>query len=128
MMKFFTFLFLFISVAVFSQNRYELSDEGQDKLYLSDSISNLAKAGKITDRPMVVVDGITHRYADLEKEKLALSKIEIAKIIALQKQTGINIFGKSGEPGVLIVTTNRSSYYKPTQEVKQESLPQNFKN
>lgn len=126
MMKFFTFLFLFISVAVFSQNRYELSDEGQDKLYLSDSIANLAKAGKITDRPMVVVDGITHRYADLEKEKLALSKIEIAKIIALQKQTGINIFGKSGEPGVLIVTTNRSSYYKPTQEVKQESMPQNL--
>ncbi|WP_433765847.1 hypothetical protein [Flavobacterium ginsenosidimutans] len=118
MMKFFTVLFLFISVTVFSQNRYELSDEGKDKLYLSDSIANLAKADKITDHPMVVVDGITHRYEDLEKERLALSKIEIAKILPLQKQTGINIYGKSGEPGVLIITTNRNSYYKPVQEVK----------
>ncbi|KAF2341550.1 hypothetical protein [Flavobacterium tistrianum] len=128
MMKFFTFLFLFITATVFSQNRYELSDEGQDKLYLSDSISNLAKAGKITDHPIVVVDGIPHRFEDLEKEKLVLSKIEIKKIIALEKKAGISIYGNYGEAGVLIVTTNRSSYYKPEQEVKQESLPQNFKN
>ncbi|MEN2487750.1 hypothetical protein AAYQ05_08100 [Flavobacterium sp. B11] len=128
MMKFFTFLFLFISVTIFSQNRYELSDEGQDKLYLSDSIINLAKAGKITDHPIVVVDGIPHRFEGLEKEKLVLSKIEIKKIIALEKKAGISIYGNYGEAGVLIVTTNRSSYYKPEQEVKQESLPQNFKN
>jgi|GEM_PF-1307561 len=117
MMKFFTALFLFISVTVFSQNRYELSDEGKDKLYLSDSISNLAKAGKITDYPIVVVDGIPHRYQDLEKEKLALSKIEISKIIPLDKQKGINIYGTYGESGVLIITTNRNSYHKPTQEI-----------
>ncbi|MBZ4034339.1 hypothetical protein K6T82_06160 [Flavobacterium sp. 17A] len=118
MMKYLTLLFLFISITVFSQNRYELSDEGKDKLYLSDSIATLAKSGKITDRPIVVVDGIPHRYQDLEKEKLALSKIEIAKIIALEKQTGINIYGNYGEAGVLIITTNRNSYHKPEQEVK----------
>ncbi|MCR4030593.1 MULTISPECIES: hypothetical protein [Flavobacterium] len=120
MTKLFLLLFAFTTVTVFSQNRYELSDEGKDKLYLSDSIANLAKAGKITDHPIVVVDGIPHRYQDLEKEKLALSKIEIAKIIPLQKQTGINIYGNYAEDGVLIVTTNRNSYHKPSQEIKQE--------
>ncbi|MBL0736823.1 hypothetical protein JI750_08025 [Flavobacterium sp. GN10] len=128
MAKLLTFFLLLISITVFSQNRYELSDEGKDKLYLSDSIANLAKTGKITDHPIVVVDGIPHRYQDLEKEKLVLSKIEIKKIIALEKQAGISLYGNYGEAGVLIVTTNRSSYYKPEQEVKQESLPQNFKN
>lgn len=120
MMKFFTLFFLFLSITVFSQNRYELSDEGKDKLYLSDSISNLAKEGKITTQPIVVLDGIPHRYQDLEKEKLVLSKIEIKKIIALEKQTGVKIYGNYGEAGVLIVTTNRNSYHKPEQEVKQE--------
>ncbi len=124
MMKFFTLLFLFLSITVFSQNRYELSDEGKDKLYLSDSIAKLAKAGKITEQPIVVVDGIPHRYQDLENEKLVLSKMEIKKIIALEKQKGINIYGNYGEAGVLIVTTNRNSYYKPEQEVKEM---QNFK-
>ncbi|WJS96858.1 hypothetical protein NYQ10_10475 [Flavobacterium johnsoniae] len=118
-MKFFTLLFLFLSITVFSQNRYELSDEGKDKLYLSDSIETLAKAGKITEKPIVVVDGIPHRYQDLENEKLVLSKMEIKKITALEKQKGINIYGNYGEAGVLIVTTNRNSYHKPEQEVKE---------
>ncbi|MBB4804175.1 hypothetical protein HNP37_004261 [Flavobacterium nitrogenifigens] len=119
-MKFFSVFFLFLSITVFSQNRYELSDEGKDKLYLSDLISDLAKAGKITDQPIVVVDGIPHRYQDLEKEKLVLSKMEIKKITALDKQAGVKIYGNYGEAGVLLVTTNRSSYHKPVQEVKME--------
>lgn len=120
MMKFFNLLFLFVSFTVFSQNRYELSDEGKDKFYLSDSISDLAKAGKITTQPIVVVDGIPHRYQDLEKEKLVLSKIEIKKIIPLEKQAGVKIYGNYGEAGVLIVTTNRNSYHKPEQEIRPE--------
>lgn len=128
MIKLITFLFLLISITVFSQNRYELADKGKDRVFLSDSISKLAKTGKITNHPIVVVDGILHRYEDLEKEKLALSKIEIKKIIALEKQAGISIYGNYAEAGVLIVTTNRNSYHKAEQEVRPESIPQNFKN
>ncbi|WP_431244542.1 hypothetical protein ACQ9BO_09735 [Flavobacterium sp. P21] len=119
MIKFITAILLFASISAFSQSKYELSDEGKDKFYLSDSIANLAKAGKISDKPIVVVDGIPHRFQDLEKEKLVLSKMEISKIIAMDKQKGISIYGNYGEAGVLIVTTNRSSFYKPVQVVKE---------
>lgn len=98
---------LLLSFSIYSQNRYELSDEGNDKLFLSDSIAKMAVKGLITDKPIVVIDGIPHRFQDLETQKLSLSKIEIAKIIAIDKQKGISIFGNYGEAGVVIVTTNR---------------------
>ena len=101
-----TLLFL-LSFSIYSQNRYELIDEGKDKLFLSDSISKMAEKGMITDKPIVVVDGKPYRYQDLENEKLSLLKIEIDKIVAIDKQKGINIFGNYGEAGVLIITTNR---------------------
>ncbi|WP_426486046.1 hypothetical protein [Flavobacterium sp. 2] len=119
MIKLITTALLLATISAFSQSRYELSDKGKEKFYLSDSISNLAKAGKITDKPIVVVDGIPHRFQDLEKEKLVLSKMEISKIIAMDKQKGISIYGTYGEAGVLIVTTNRSSFQKRVPEVKE---------
>ncbi|KRD58620.1 hypothetical protein ASE40_20085 [Flavobacterium sp. Root935] len=125
-MKFLSLLFLFVSVTAFSQNRYELSDEGKDKFYLSDSISDLANAGKITPHPIVVVDGIPHRYQDLEKEKLVLSKIEIKKIITLEKQAGLKIYGNYGEAGVIVITTNRNSYHKPEQEIRPDQIQQHI--
>jgi hypothetical protein len=82
-------------------------DEGNDKLFLSDSISKMAIKSLITDKPIVVIDGKPFRYQDLESQKLLLSKAEIAKIVAIDKQKGINIFGNFGEAGVLIITTNR---------------------
>lgn len=98
---------LLLSFSIYSQNRYELTDEGNDKVYLSDSIAKMAVEGLITDKPIVVIDGIPHRFQDLESRKLSLSKTEIAKIIAIDKQKGISIFGNYGEAGVVIVTTNR---------------------
>jgi hypothetical protein len=61
----------------------------------------------ITDKPIVVIDGKPFRYQDLESQKLLLSKAEIAKIVAIDKQKGINIYGNFGDAGVLIITTNR---------------------
>ncbi|MEO8237399.1 MAG: hypothetical protein ABI793_03330 [Flavobacterium sp.] len=94
-----------LSFSVYSQNRYELQDEGQEKLYLSDTITKMAEKKIITNEPIVVIDGVPYRFQDLEKEKLPLLKNEIQKIIAIDKQKGINIFGNFGEAGVLIVTT-----------------------
>jgi len=96
-----------LSFSMYSQNRYELKDEGKEKLYLSDTITKLASNKVITSEPIVVVDGIPFRFQDLEKEKLPLSKSEIQTIIPIDKQKGISIFGTYGEAGVLIVTTNR---------------------
>ena len=107
MKKIISTLSFLLSFSIYSQNRYELIDEGKDKLFLSDSISKMAEKGMITDKPIVVVDGKPYRYQDLENEKLSLLKIEIDKIVAIDKQKGINIFGNYGEAGVLIITTNR---------------------
>ena len=107
MIKIITSVLLLMSVSIYSQNRYELLDEGKDKEYLSDTISKMYTKGLITDKPIVVIDGKPFRYQDLETEKLKLSKIEIDKIIPIDKEKGINIFGNFGEAGVLIITTNR---------------------
>ncbi|QTV05084.1 hypothetical protein [Faecalibacter bovis] len=107
MKKILTLTILFLSVSIYSQNRYELNDEGNDKIFLSDSISKMANENLISDKPIVVIDGIPYRYQDLETKKLELYKDEIISIIPIDKQKGINIYGKFGESGVVIITTNR---------------------
>jgi hypothetical protein len=107
MKKIISIILLLSSLSIYSQSRYELSDEGNGKFFLSDSISKMAVKGLITDKPIVVVDGKPYRFQDLENQKLSLTKVEIAKIIAIDKQKGVNIFGNFGEAGVVIVTTNR---------------------
>lgn len=108
MKKIITTILLLSSLSFYSQNRYELIDEGNDKLFLSDSISKMAKTQIITDTPIVVIDGKPYRFQDLENQKLSLSKIEIEKIVAIDKQKGIALFGHYGEAGVLIITTRKN--------------------
>lgn len=100
-----------LSFSMYSQNRYELLDEGQEKFFLSDSISKMAQSGLITNQPIVVINGKPFRYQDLEKQKLPLSKIAIEKIMAMDKQKGINIYGNFGEAGVLIITTSKTKIF-----------------
>lgn len=100
-----------LSFSMYSQNRYELLDEGKEKLFLSDSISKMAQSGLITNQPIVVINGKPFRYQDLEKQKLPLSKIAIEKIMAMDKQKGINIYGNFGEAGVLIITTSKTKIF-----------------
>jgi hypothetical protein len=96
-----------LSFSIYSQNRYELQDEGTEKLYLSNSITEMADRKIITTEPIVVIDGVPYRFQDLEKEKLPLSKKEIINIVPLDREKGIKIYGSFAEAGVLIVTTNR---------------------
>lgn len=93
------------SYFVLSQNRYELNDDGNDKNYLSDSISVMAKDSLITDKPIVVVDGVPYRYQDLENKKLNVFKAEIESIVLIKKNVGIALYGNFAEAGVLIITT-----------------------
>ena len=99
------------SFSIYSQNRYELLDKGKEKLFLSDSISKMAQKGLITNQPIVVINGKPFRYQDLEKQKLPLSKMAIDKIVAIDKQKGINIYGNFGEAGVLIITTSKAKIF-----------------
>lgn len=96
---------------MYSQNRYELLDKGKEKLFLSDSISSMAQKGLITNQPIIVINGIPYRYQDLENQKLPLSKMAIEKIVLIDKQKGINIYGSFGEAGVIIITTIKSKVF-----------------
>jgi hypothetical protein len=100
-----------LSFSMYSQDRYELLDKGKEKLFLSDSISKMALKGLITNQPIVVINGMPFRYQDLEKQKLPLSKMAIEKIVAIDKQKGINIYGSFGEAGVLIITTSKTKVF-----------------
>lgn len=100
-----------LSFSMYSQDRYELLDKGKEKLFLSDSISKMALKGLITNQPIVVINGMPFRYQDLEKQKLPLSKMAIEKIVAIDKQKGINIYGSFGEAGVLIITTSKAKVF-----------------
>ena len=57
----------------------------------------MTQIGLITNQPIVVINGTPFRYQDLEKQKLPLSKMAIEKILAIDKQKGINIYGLYGE-------------------------------
>lgn len=107
-------ILLFITLLSFSinaQNRYELLDKGNGKLFLSDFISKMAESGSITNQPIVVIDGKPYRYQDLENQKLPLSKLAIEKIELLKKPVGISIYGSYGEAGVLVITTTKSKIF-----------------
>jgi hypothetical protein len=104
-------IFTLLSFTIYSQNRYELLDNGMEKFFLTDSISKMTQIGLITNQPIVVINGTPFRYQDLEKQKLPLSKMAIEKIIAIDKQKGINIYGIYGEAGVIIITTFKTKIF-----------------
>jgi len=100
-----------LSFSTYSQNRYELLDKGNEKIFLSDFISKMTESGSITNQPIVVLDGKPYRFQDLENQKLPLSKLAIEKIELLKKPVGISIYGSYGEAGVLIITTTKSKIF-----------------
>jgi len=96
-----------LSFSMYSQNRYELQDQGKDKDYLFDFITQMADRKIIQTEPIIVLDGKPYRFQDLEKDKLPLYKNQIEKITLLDKQKGIAIYGNFAEAGVVIITTNK---------------------
>lgn len=96
-----------LSFSMYSQNRYELQDQGKDKFYLSEFITQMAERKMIKTEPIIVLDGKPYRFQDLEKQKLPLYKNQIEKITLLDKQKGIAIYGNFAEDGVVILTTNK---------------------
>ena len=111
MKKLLVAIFTILSSSIYSQNRYELLENGKEKLFLSDSISKMAESGLITNHPIVVINGKPFRYQDLEKQKLQLSKVSIEKIVAIDRQKGISIYGNFGEAGVLIISTSKTKIF-----------------
>ena len=94
-----------------SSNRYLLTDKGNDKRFLIETINEYSKKGKISKKPIIVVDGVPNRFDhELKEKRIDLSKNDIKKIESLKKDVGIRIYGDYAKGGVLILTTK--SYEK----------------
>ena len=93
-----------------SSNRYMLSDKGKDKKYLIEYIDRLNKEGKITDKPLVVIDGLAFSYENLKVNKIRISKSDISRMDYLGKNSegAKNIYGDQGNKGVILILTNNS--------------------
>ncbi len=93
-------------------NRYALSDEGADKKYLIQFIKDSKKEGKVTNKPLIVLDGITYDYESLKERKLPVKKVEIDNMVCLPKdeEGATNIYGDLGEDGVVLIMSKQAQY------------------
>ena len=105
-----------------SSNRYLLTDRGKDKNFLEETIKKISKEGKISKKPVVVIDGVPYRYdIELKSKKLEISKEDISKIESLKHDVGIAIYGKAAKAGVLIVTT-KSKLAKKEESIDNKTI------
>lgn len=87
-------------------SRYYLQDKGKDRYFLTRIIRHGMKNGNITLTPVLVIDGRPYRYqVELKQDKLNLYRYTIKSIDVLKKKKAVEIYGKEGERGVLIIST-----------------------
>ena len=97
-----------------SNNRYLLTDTTNDNKYLYEFIEKSVKEGKITNKPLLVIDGYAFNYDDLNKNKIQLAKADIKDMVCLAKNGGGNaIYGNSAKNGVVLIITNRNQSKSP---------------
>jgi len=102
---------LFIVVILFTgcaDKRYLLTDQGKNKYFLAETIRKQRKNGVISSTPILVIDGVPHRYnVELKKHQLTFAKRNIKRIDILKKDKAIIIYGTEGKKGVILVSTRR---------------------
>jgi len=100
---------LLLLVASCSTSRYLLTDKGNDRYFLQNYIDDSAKTGIISKIPLLVIDGHPYRYdVELKKQKLNLSRNNIANIDILKMKPSVSIYGESGRKGVVLIFTTAS--------------------
>ncbi len=118
-------ILLLFSLALLScsTNRYLLSDNNDDKEFLSKKINEFKKTEGITGKPLIVIDGKPYRYNhELKNKRLELSKSDIEKIDVLKKDVGIRIYGEFAEGGVLLITTKDYKNEEKGKSQKKENI------
>ena len=96
--------------AACSTDRYLLSGSGEDTTFLSDKIKENVEMGLISNKPLIVIDGVPHRYSiELKEKSLELKRSQIRGIDVLRWDVGIKLYGEEGEAGVVVVTVKPKS-------------------
>lgn len=89
-----------------SSNRYLLVDENEDKFFLSKQIKEQRKKGLISSKPIIVIDGVPHRFdKELKENELKISKSEIKKIDIVKAEAATKVYGEDAQDGVILITT-----------------------
>jgi len=106
----YTVLLLLVSLTSCVASRYELNDKGADKKFLVHYIKEQSKAGIISKKPLVVVDGFPLRYNDeLKKGWLRRYKRDdIFSIRCVDVKGSTQIWGtRYGKDGAVIINIRR---------------------
>ena len=93
-----------------STDRYLLSGSTDDNNFLIDKIKENVEMGLITNKPLIVIDGVPHRYSiELKEKPLELKRSQIRGIDVLKKDVGVKLYGEEGKAGVVVVTVKPKS-------------------
>jgi len=109
-------ILLILTVAMMvgcTSNRYLLSDSNANSKNLVNRINELKKEGKITDKPLLMVDDSVISQESLKTNRLPFSSTDIAQIDFLPKNSekAMNIYGERGKNGVVTILTKKYQAY-----------------
>ncbi len=89
-----------------SSEKYLLQKNGSDEELLVRVIKELAERGDISEKPLVVLDGVPYRYeVELKDARLPIKSEDVAKIQVIDYEMGMQIYGEYASGGVLLITT-----------------------
>ncbi|GET34309.1 hypothetical protein PbJCM13498_31720 [Prolixibacter bellariivorans] len=116
-------ILLILTVAMMvgcTSNRYLLSDSNANSKYLVNRISELKKEGKITGKPLLMVDDSVISPESLKTNRLPFSSTDIAQIDFLPKNSekAMNIYGERGKNGVVTILTKKYQAYLQTKAIQ----------
>lgn len=96
-------------IAGCASNRYALKDNTADKHFLEQYIAGLEKEGKVTSKPLMVVDGIAFGYNNQKESKIQLKKSDIFRLSYLSKDSAeaVSRYGIGGKAGVLMIQSKQ---------------------
>ena len=87
-----------------SVNKHLTSDKKNLSDYLDDEINN----DKLSNEPLLIIDGYPYESRGLNEKEYNLSMDEIESIHILEKNgVAMDIYGEKAKDGVLLITTNR---------------------
>lgn len=115
MRNLFLILFGLITFSGFSQD-YLLADESSDKTMIADFIKKSIAEKKLKNNPVIVVNERVLKENELDKLNFYKSDILEFSLIAMDNSQMVDIYGKQGLNGVLLIET------KPFQEKAAKSI------
>jgi hypothetical protein len=100
---------LLLLMACSPSDRYRLQDKGYDNTFLSEFIFLLSEERKISDTPLVVLDGKLYRYdIELKESPLPVFKNDIVSIAFADAGKAEKLYGKDGSKGAVIIITRKN--------------------